>query len=447
MHPGSLRCSSLAYRTGTRRSSRLAIRAPRRSRCSHDFGAETLVRLDNLTHSLMGAALAELAGGAHGSSAALRNTPPRNERRLFLATGVLVSNLPDFDLLYTGVTPEPLGYLLHHRGHTHTVAGLIAQALLIAAVCLTPPLRRAIRDAGGRRFAALVAASLGGHLVLDSWNTYGIHPFHPIDSRWYYGDAVFIFEPWLWLLFGTAAAANARSRRGGIAVAVVVSALCAALAYAGILPVAALACLLACGAGLGWWARAASPRARAAVALAGSALLIAGLFGLSALARARTRAMIGLVPRGAILDVVVNPNPGWPLCWAVIVMEKDARADELVLRRGTLSLLPGWYPPGRCPMHRIAGLLAAADGEALAWGGELRQPVGELRDLARRDCWVRAWLQFGRAPFVRDGTIADLRFETARGNFTTMALPGEDRACPPAMTSWAMPRADVLAIP
>src|SRR5688572_29336793 len=30
MHPGSLRCSSLAYRTGTRYSSRLATRAPRR---------------------------------------------------------------------------------------------------------------------------------------------------------------------------------------------------------------------------------------------------------------------------------------------------------------------------------------------------------------------------------------------------------------------------------
>jgi RES domain-containing protein len=43
MHPGSLRCSSLAYRKGTRRSSRLAVRAPRRSRCSPDFCDETLV--------------------------------------------------------------------------------------------------------------------------------------------------------------------------------------------------------------------------------------------------------------------------------------------------------------------------------------------------------------------------------------------------------------------
>ena len=73
--------------------------------------------------------------------------------------------------------------------------------------------------------------------------------------------------------------------------------------------------------------------------------------------------------------------------------------------------------------------------------------MSALRDFGRRDCWVLAWLQFGRVPFVRDGTIADLRFESRRGNFTAMAVTGEDRTCPPAMTSWGLPRADVLASP
>ena len=394
--------------------------------------------MDNFTHALVGAALAELALGA---------TPSRGDRRLFLAAGVIASNLPDLDLVYTGVAPAPLGYLLHHRGHTHTVAGLIAQGLLIAMVCLVPPLRRAIRAAGVRRVTALVVASLAGHLVLDSWNTYGIHPFHPFDSRWYYGDAIFIFEPWLWLLLGTVAAANARNRLGGIAVAGMVAALWVALATAGILPVTAFLGLVACAAGLAWWIRGSSPRARAAVALAGSAAFVAGMFGLAALARARTRAAIGADPRGAIIDVVVNPNPGWPVCWAVIAIERDARADDVVLRRGTLSLLPAWHPPSSCPSHRLERLPVAPVGDQLAWGGEVRQPVYALRDLSRRDCWVRAWLQFGRAPFIRDGTIADLRFDGVRGNFTAMAVPGEDRACPPAMTNWGIPRADVLASP
>jgi inner membrane protein len=386
----------------------------------------------------VGAALAELA---------LRDAPSRAERRLFLATGVIASNFPDLDLLYTGVTPEPLGYLLHHRGHTHTIAGLIAQALIIAVVCLATPLRGAIRDAGHRRFQGLVGASLAGHLILDSWNTYGVHVFWPIDARWSYGDAIFIFEPWLWLLLGTAAAANARSRLGGVAVAGVVAALCVALTATGILPVAALPGLIACGAGLAWWGSGRAPRPRAVVALAGSVIFVAGMFGLSAVARSRTRAMMGPHLRGAVLDVVVNPNPGWPVCWAVIAIEKDERADDLVLRRGTLSLLPEWHPPGRCPSHRLERLLVAPSGGALAWSEELRQSVGLLRDLSRRDCWALAWLQFGRAPFIRDGTMADLRFEGVRGNFTAMAVTGEDRACPPAMTSWGMPRADVLSAP
>ena len=77
----------------------------------------------------------------------------------------------------------------------------------------------------------------------------------------------------------------------------------------------------------------------------------------------------------------------------------------------------------------------------------MRQPLEGLRQLASRDCWVRAWLQFGRAPLVREGVILDVRFQAGRlDNFTAMKLrPGpESAACPPNMTHWAMPRADLL---
>ena len=172
-------------------------------------------------------------------------------------------------------------------------------------------------------------------------------------------------------------------------------------------------------------------------------MVVAVLFGLAAVARARVRATVGADPRGAIVDLVVNPNPGWPVCWSLIAIERHA--DDLVLRQGTLSLLPAWQPPGGCPSHRMEGFRADTGAAALAWTDEIRQPLADLRDLARRDCWVRGWLQFGRAPFVREGVIADLRFESGpRGNFTAMTVSGEERACPPAMTSWGRPRADVL---
>jgi hypothetical protein len=59
---------------------------------------------------------------------------------------------------------------------------------------------------------------------------------------------------------------------------------------------------------------------------------------------------------------------------------------------------------------------------------------------------VRAWLQFGRAPMVRDDEILDLRFERGGENFTAMRRrpPLEAATCPPHLTRWEPPRADLL---
>lgn len=113
--------------------------------------------MDNITHSLVGAALAEVA---------LRDRATPTQRRLFFAAGVVSSNLPDLDLLVTGLTPPPLGYLLHHRGHTHTLVGLVAQGLVAWALCWLLPVVRRLAAADRARLLALMAGGLGGHLLL-----------------------------------------------------------------------------------------------------------------------------------------------------------------------------------------------------------------------------------------------------------------------------------------
>jgi hypothetical protein len=83
----------------------------------------------------------------------------------------------------------------------------------------------------------------------------------------------------------------------------------------------------------------------------------------------------------------------------------------------------------------------------VAWDEAIRAPLATLRERSDGDCWLRAWLQFGRAPALTPSEISDLRFESgARQNFTTLQLQpaGAPRGCPPYMTSWAMPRADLL---
>jgi hypothetical protein len=131
----------------------------------------------------------------------------------------------------------------------------------------------------------------------------------------------------------------------------------------------------------------------------------------------------------------------------VIVVERDEH--EYALHRGTLSLLPAWQPPTACASHRRPGLGENrwSGGNRLVWSEEVRLPIEGLRQLASRDCWVKAWLQFGRAPLVREGTILDLRFQDGRReNFTAMKLRAgaEAATCPANMTHWAMPRADLL---
>jgi inner membrane protein len=391
--------------------------------------------MDNLTHSLVGAALAE---------AALPAAADRSQRRLFLAAGILAANLPDADLLYVGITPPPLGYLLHHRGHTHTLVGLLAQGLLAAALSWSlPPLCRAMRVHAARAWG-VVGLGLLSHVLLDAGNSYGVHPFHPFDARWYYGDAVFILEPWLWVLLGVPAAWSATGRIARAGLLAVLILLPAAMAWVGVVVPGAVAALAAAAAALAWGTRRLPPQARAAAALGASAAFLAGLAALSGVARHRALALLAPSVRGAVVDVVLNPNPADPVCWMAIAVEQREASGEYVLHRGTLSLLPSWRPPTACASHRFTR--GGAGARAPAWDAPSVQSLARLRELGEQDCRVAAWLQFGRAPALADGRIYDLRFENGGGNFTAMSLEGRPRGggCPANVTAWGLPRADLL---
>ena len=113
---------------------------------------------------------------------------------------VVGSNLPDLDVLYSFGSGDKLAYLLEHRGHTHTVVGALFAAVAMLVVCALA-LRMKRISLSRRDRTVLVALALLApllHIAMDSLNTYGVHPWWPIDNRWYYGDAVFIVEPLFW---------------------------------------------------------------------------------------------------------------------------------------------------------------------------------------------------------------------------------------------------------
>lgn len=145
--------------------------------------------MDNLCHTLVGAALGE-AG-------------LKKRTRFANATLMIASNLPDVDVLVFATSTPSVAF---RRGWTH---GPIAQALLpIVLTALVLAIARAWPGRGGAapaRAGWLLLLSYVGvmlHVALDLLNPYGLRILAPFDWRWFYGDTLFIIDPWLWLVLG-----------------------------------------------------------------------------------------------------------------------------------------------------------------------------------------------------------------------------------------------------
>ncbi len=371
-------------------------------------------------------------------------------RAVFMAVGVIAANAPDVDLFYAGIIEEPLGYLLHHRGHSHTLPGLAALGILIWSMTrLVPTAWRAARGSESRAIL-LIAAALISHLLMDTSNGYGTHLFYPLSSRWVYGDAVFVLEPWLWAILGVTIAVNA-SRRGRVVVALVTVFLISALAYVGLLPIGVVAVMLGVVTAAGAGVRAWDPKRRAFAALLVTAAIFLTMAGVSRLVKREVGRAAAVLERGEFVDIVADANPGVPWCWAVLTLQRTADpTDTLVARRATLSLLPGVWPAASCASARLAARWSteAATSDAIVWHRVWRIDVDQLRALDAGNCRVSAWLQFGRVPHVDRGFIRDLRFENPIGqNFTPMVMDDGSRGCPKYLTHWELPRRDVLESP
>jgi inner membrane protein len=379
--------------------------------------------MENLTHSLVGATIAELALPTDATPA---------QRRLFFTVGVIAANLPDADLLYTRIMPPPLGYLLHHRGHTHTFAGLVGLSLLIALTLLAPAIRTQVQRSP-TRFWALVIAALTSHILLDSWNSYGVHPFWPFDNSWYYGDAVSIFEPWLWVILGLAAGANTRNRAGRTFLLALPIALVMVAGWFNIIQRASAVVLLVVAALISLIGRRWSPKRRSVGASLATAAFVATSLLLSRTAYARAAASLGSSEGASLLDIALTPRPAQPLCWSALTVQMYPASQSYLMRRGTVSVAPGF-----------ARFLGCAEGSGVQWTGGTPQSLTTLRDAVRKDCWVRDWMQFARAPSINGDVIVDARFGGASNSgFTAMSIV-DGRSCPAHATNWNMPRADLL---
>jgi inner membrane protein len=404
--------------------------------------------VDNLTHTLIGLAAGEcVARGVRTRPGCL---PDPVRRNALLAMGIVGGNLPDADLLWSmpALTGDPLAYLVHHRGHTHTLLGCAVLALLLFAATV------AVLRWRGHRLRAADVGLLGGmallavmlHLGMDALNQYGVHPFWPWNNRWYYGDAVFIIEPLYWLaaapLFFSL---RTRVARWLVGCALVLGSI-AVLAFHRLSPVAwvlPVLSLLLIGVG-----RRLSPRAASWLAIGVLVVLSTTFWATHALVLHRVQAVAARqFPGDSTLDIVLSPAPGNPLCWDVMLLQRSG--TDYVARLGqhawaAQSCSRNLNAGGAAPLQPMQVQVMAG----VHWRAQFTMDAAALARLANTSCDTRRLASFLRAPFaVETGAgwiLGDLRFDRGPdGGFASMRVdPAAPTQCERS-SPWVAPRRDL----
>jgi inner membrane protein len=364
--------------------------------------------MDNLTHTLVGLTAAK---------AGLERLSPGAT-----AVCLIAANAPDADII--AAFGGSWFYLKHHRGISHSLIGTLAIALLIPLLFYAGDrLIARLRARPPRvRLRGLMIASLllsASHPLMDWTNNYGLRPLLPWSGRWFYGDLVFIIDPWLWLSLGGASFLLTTKTRwrtiawGALALIAIVAFVVLPLRVGETYPLASRVMWLVCLVCLVVAHRMkVAPRLRSSIAVAALAFVVVYWGALSvlhgrALARARVVAE-AQAARGqeSVLRVAAMPSLADPTRWRVL-----AETDRATYRFDT-SLLA-----------RVEEEVAAPT--ALA---RFEKPQGEAAELAARaaeDSRAKIFLDFARFPAVRVETqncaaellvqFADLRF-TEPGN-------------------------------
>jgi inner membrane protein len=278
--------------------------------------------MDPIAHTFTGMALA---------AAGLRRATPLAATALFMGV-----NAPDVDILST-LGPDQAS-LAFRRGWTHGVLALALWPFVLTGVLLAwdryVRLRRRPDSAPARAgpLLGLTALAVLTHPALDWLNNYGMRWLMPFSGEWFYGDALVVIDPWIWLSLGGAAFLTfGRVKLARVRWTVffaLASGLVLFFASTGVVPrtsavlwLAGVAALVA----VRWWLRDAPPVALERAAQAGiavAAVYIVAMIGSSAAARADVRATVaaqGIQPE----DIMVAPAPGDPFGGEVVVMTRD----------------------------------------------------------------------------------------------------------------------------
>ena len=374
--------------------------------------------MDNLTHSLVGLAAAK---------AGLERLSPGAG-----ALCVLAANAPDVDVAIL-LFGDRWTYLHYHRGITHAIVGVTFLAFFLPLIFygVDRLLARLRKQPPKTKLRGLILASVlvtATHPLLDWTNNYGIRFFLPWSSKWYYGDIVYIIDPYLWLILGGTCFLLSAKTMGGKIVWGAVAALLTVLIltvpvsrnlintrFLSVVWISAIVVLITL------FALGAAKKFGNKIAIAGFALV---LFYWTFLGYAHSRAItIGyrhaariIAPGEPIYRLSAMPTLASPLNWDCVF-----ETDRATYRFG-VQLMSDGYPSSRTvryekPSGTLADVMQKVSQErpARIFLGFARYPVAQLTD---PNCTAETLVQ-----------LADLRYTepgSRRGTFR-LEMPVE---CP-----------------
>jgi inner membrane protein len=179
--------------------------------------------MDNLTHSLVGLTAAK---------AGLEKLSPGATTLCLLA-----ANAPDVDVAVL-VFRGRWSYLHHHRGITHSIVGGLVLAIALPLVFYLGSLlvaRFRKRDSQVRFKGLLLTSVLvtATHPILDWANNYGMRFLLPWNAKWFYGDFLFVVDPFFWVVLGGSAFLLTAGTRKQISVWLVIGSLATVVVVVG----------------------------------------------------------------------------------------------------------------------------------------------------------------------------------------------------------------------
>lgn len=400
--------------------------------------------MDNITHTAVGALFTEVL---YQSIRKKHGDKPKLRRNLQILSA-FASNFPDFDLLLQLVDSSSLGYLTNHRGHTHTLLGLIGEFLFVLAVSFLISkfiLKSPFSKENIKYIAPVLAFGLLSHVVLDFMNSYGVHPFWPLNNKWYYGDTLFIIEPLLWITMATAFFHIIKS--GYFKYIFLGFSLSSPLIFTVL--------------GLGSWINTSlvlmfsftlffhlKGKEPLRVAKEGLSFLLS-IICIFALQSAHTKASLedslsSIAAEYTLLDLQVSPLPSNFMCWNFLGVYKNS--SEYQTYSGTYS--PSEFFLKFCPLQDstkgVPPNVQLKDLPNIKFNGLYTQPLDTLKSAYSLNCKTKAWFTFARVPFFFEENLYDLRFAIrSKEGFVEFDVESE-QDCPVIKSPWTPPREDIL---